>query len=147
MRYLECGSQAVTERPGRHRPVLSANGGRVHHPTIKQAGESPTLAYQAILEFADFWVGQNRILGPSALGTALTLPSPSRSIFILHFPPVRTHDPLSLLGRRLVVHEVRVQWSAVHQTEGCRRKLSYRSPDLEDAQCQRVGDRARQDSQ
>ena len=65
MRCLECGSQAVTERLGRHRPVLSANGGMVNHPTIKQADKSPTLAYQAILEFAGFWVGQSRILGPS----------------------------------------------------------------------------------
>ena len=58
MRCLECGSQAVTERPERHRPVLSVNGGMVHHPTIKQAGKFPTLAYQAILELAAFGSGR-----------------------------------------------------------------------------------------
>src|SRR5215212_8606843 len=101
MRYLECGSQAVTERPGRHRPVLSANGGRVHHPTIKQAGESPTLAYQAILEFADFWVGQNRILGPSALANDT---SGSSANFFHHGGLSRTglmvHHPTSAPYRR-----------------------------------------------
>ena len=53
----------------------------VYQPTIKQAGKSPTLAYQAILEFADFWVGQSRILGPSALHGGL-----SRTGLMVHHP-------------------------------------------------------------